>query len=75
MDARATGDAFNPQQGISELQTMKFIYFFLFLWVNADLDPENQIIADPCGSGSETLDESGKCISEVIYSIRIRFRV
>ncbi len=40
---------------------MKILDFFLFLWVifallDAD-HPANQIKADPCGSGSETLPE------------------
>jgi hypothetical protein len=42
------------------LQHMKFLYFFLFLWVIfALLDPDSasQINADPCGSGSKTLAE------------------
>jgi hypothetical protein len=39
---------------------MKFVYFFLFLWVifallDPDPDPATQIYADPCGSGSATL--------------------
>jgi hypothetical protein len=39
---------------------MKILDFFLFLWVifallDPDRDPATQIIADPCGSGSETL--------------------
>jgi hypothetical protein len=42
------------------LRNMKFLYFFLFLWVifallDPDPDPAAQIKADPCGSGSETL--------------------
>jgi hypothetical protein len=40
------------------LQNMKILYFFLFLWVIfalLDPDPATQINADPCGSGSETL--------------------
>jgi hypothetical protein len=39
---------------------MKILSFFLFFWVifpllDPDPDPTAQIIADPCGSGSETL--------------------
>jgi hypothetical protein len=40
------------------LKNMKILDFFLFLWVIfalLDPDPETQINADPCGSGSETL--------------------
>ena len=43
------------------LKNMKFLDFFQFLWVifallDPDPDPATQINADPCGSGSETLD-------------------
>jgi hypothetical protein len=43
------------------LQNMKILYFFLFLWVIfalLDPDPATQINADPCGSGSETLQKT-----------------
>jgi hypothetical protein len=42
---------------------MKFLYFYLFLWVifallDPDPDPATQINADPCRSGSATLVSS-----------------
>jgi hypothetical protein len=43
------------------LKNMKILDFFLFLGVIfalLDLDPATQINADPCGSGSETLELS-----------------
>jgi hypothetical protein len=44
---------------------MKILDFFLFLWVifallDPDPDPANEINADPCGSGSETLEENAR---------------
>jgi len=67
-DAQATEDAFCPQREHPAIQNIKFLYFFLFLWVifallririwNADLDPDpaTQINADPCGYGFATLN-------------------
>jgi hypothetical protein len=48
---------------------MKVLDFFLFLWVifallDPDLDLATQINADPCGSGSETLDPDVNLQSE-----------
>jgi hypothetical protein len=44
------------------IQNIKFLNFFLLLWVifallDLDPDPATQINADPCGSGSATLQK------------------
>jgi hypothetical protein len=48
---------------------MTIYYFFLYLWVifalldpdlDPDLDPATQIDADPCGSGSTTLQTNNE---------------
>jgi hypothetical protein len=50
---------------------MKFLYFFLFLWVIyalLDPDPATQINADRYGSGSETLLSDVKnCTVQAIF--------
>jgi hypothetical protein len=58
---QATGEAFSPQKRTSSNSKHEFLYFFSFLWVIfALLDPDphsaTQINADPCGSGSATLN-------------------
>ncbi len=46
-DVKATGEAFSPQRRTT-LQTMKFLNFFLFLWVTvALLDPDPLTWMDP----------------------------
>jgi hypothetical protein len=47
----------------------KILKFSLYLWVIfaiLDLDPANQINADPCGSGSTTLFESMTITSKLL---------
>ena len=51
------------KENIQYLQNIKILDFFLFLWVifallDPDPDPATQINADPCGSGSETLEKA-----------------
>jgi hypothetical protein len=51
------------------LQKMKILSFFLFFGVifallDPDPDPAAQINADPCGSGSETLNFGSSILSE-----------
>jgi serine/threonine protein kinase len=50
---------------------MKFLHFFLLLWVifallNPDPEPTTQINADPCGSRSATLLETGRYLVPVL---------
>jgi hypothetical protein len=49
-------DAFSLQKRTSSTSDIKFLHFFVFLWVIfAPLDPSDQIYADLCGPGSTTL--------------------
>jgi hypothetical protein len=60
-DAQATGEAFSPQKRTSSTsKNENSVLFSIFLghFSLLDPDPEAQINADPCGSGSKTLEKT-----------------